>query len=120
MEFSSTVFKGIVLLLKLCFKKLQNLKEKNIISFFKKKSKCKNDEMNAKTIIDLDDLKYHLTNDYQFNSTKIDSQNMKTMRSPTFPLVKSPSQDSFESAEANVDVADYTEPKKIYENENYY
>ena len=43
---------------------------------------------------------------------------MKTLGSPTFPLV--PSQDSFRS-EADVDVADYTEPEKIYENEdNYY
>ena len=76
--------------------------------------------MNANNIIDLDDPKYYLTNDFQFHPTKIDSLNMKTMRNATFPLVKSPSQDSFESAEANVDVADYTEPEKVYENENNY
>ena len=74
--------------------------------------------MNAYNIIDLDDPKYSHTNDFQFNPTKTNSQNMKTMRNPTFPLVKSPSQDSFESADTNVDVTDYTEPQKIYENEN--
>ena len=45
---------------------------------------------------------------------------MKNCESKPFPLVKSQSQDSFES-EANVDLADYTEPEKVYENEdNYY
>ena len=87
--------------------------------FFFRLSKCKNDEMNTNNI-DLDDPKYYFTKDFQFNSTKTDSLNMKTMGNPNFPLVKSQSQDSFES-EANVDLADYTEPEKVYENQdNYY
>ena len=76
-------------------------------------SKCQNTNN-----IDIDDPQYYVTKDFQFDKTKTEALNMKTLGSPTFPLV--PSQDSFRS-EADVDVADYTEPEKLYENEdNYY